>query len=162
MDTHLRIYAHAHDSSPAFNTQGIVQNRARTEHYTPWDLPGDAWIRNREYRSPSLREVLQEMVNRPGWTQGNAISLLLIAQPGSISAPRKVWSFEGSYTRRAKLTFYYTRPEDIPAATATPTSTATLTRTPTTTPTMTRTPTLTPTLTPTSGRRMALPVIVKG
>ncbi|MCD6519147.1 MAG: DUF1349 domain-containing protein [Anaerolineae bacterium] len=120
MNTKLAIYAHAHDSSPAFNCQGIVPNRPRTEHYVIWDLSDTNWYQDREYRSPELRDVIQEIVNRPGWHHSNALSLLLIAQEGDVSAPRKIWSFEGSYNKRAKLSVYYSRQEDIPTPTPTP------------------------------------------
>ena len=59
------------------------------------------------YRSPELREVIQEVVSRPGWRNGNALSLLLIAQPATSGSPRSIYSYEGTADKRAELRVYY-------------------------------------------------------
>ena len=162
MTTTLSIHAHAADSSPSFDSQASVPNRPRTEAFSPWSMPGTPWLANRRYRSPALVDVVQEVINRSGWRQGNALSLLLIAEPGD-PGPRSIWSVEGQSESRAKIWVWYSRESDIPPPTSTPTATATHTVTPS--PTATATPTVTATPTATSTPRpeiqLALPLIIQ-
>ena len=81
--------------------------------------------------------MVQEVLSRPGWRQGNAMGLLLIAQP-SDPGPRSIWSFEGKPGSRAQLSVWYSRGSDVPPPT--PTATATMTPTATPSPTPTSTP----------------------
>ena len=150
MTTTVGIFAHADDSSPAFSYQGTVPSRTRTSASVPWVLrQDDDWLRGRRYWSPEIGPVIQEVVDRPGWKHNNAISLLLVAGPGMMGSPRKVWSYEGSKNDRAWLSLYYSRVEDVP--------------TPTTTPSPTPSPTVTPTATATAttGPRAYLPLIMR-
>jgi len=111
----IEIYAHADDSSPTFDAEGLVQDRARTASHASWRLSGIGWQQGEAYASPDLSAVVQEVVNRPGWQEGNALSLLLIAQEGGATdASRRFWSYEGSYDDRAELKVYYSRLEDMP------------------------------------------------
>jgi regulation of enolase protein 1 (concanavalin A-like superfamily) len=144
MTTTLKIHAHAHDSSPSFESQAVVPNRPRTTAFSAWDIPGTPWRLDRGYRSPDLREVVQEVLSRAGWRQGNALGLLLIGQPGD-PGPRSIWSFEGKPGSRAQLSVWYSRGSDVPPPTATPTIT----------------PTPTATATPRPGSRALLPLIVR-
>lgn len=172
MTTTLDIHAHAHDSAPSFDYQSVVTNRPRTAAHVTWSMPGTAWRVDRGYRSPDHAEVVQEVVSREGWRQGNAIALLLIAQPGDMG-PRSIWSYEGKSGSRAQLSVWYSRGADVPTPTATPTATLTPTATPTHTTTLTPTTTCTPTATATAthtptatatprlGTRAYLPLIVR-
>jgi hypothetical protein len=134
VQTHVAIYGHAVDNSPSFGSQGTVPNRPRTSNVIPWDIAGTEWRRGRTYRSPELRQVIQEIVDRPGWGAGNALSLLLIAQTGgTTSGPRRIVAYDGDAAQAARLVIYWTNAEDVPTATPTltPSPTATITATPT-------------------------------
>ncbi len=134
-DTQLQIYAHAVDNSPSFNVQQIVQNRPRTLNSVAWDLREQPWRKGGIYRSPELNQVIREVVSRAGWQNANALSLLLIAQPATMGAPREIWSYEGAADKRAELRVYYTRQEDFPTPEITPTTAPSHTPTHTLTPT---------------------------
>jgi hypothetical protein len=142
----LTIYGDAVDNSPDFASGPLVPNRPRTTASAPWNVT-DYWPAGRQVSSPQLKAVIQEVVNRPGWRERNALSLLLIAgaaaQPGL--PPRAVWAIEGSYPERAELIIRYTPKDQLPP---TPAPTLTYTPIPTNTPTPSVTPTATPTLTP--------------
>jgi len=118
--TQVDIYGHAHDSSPSFQWQAVVPNRPRTAHCVPWNLSApDGTYHGSRYVSPDIAPVVQEVVDRPGWNDANALSLLLIAAPVEQSVPCRVWSYEGSYNDRALLSIYYSRLEDVPTPTPT-------------------------------------------
>ena len=176
-EMNLKIYAHDTDDSPDFGHYPLVlvPDRDRTEHFATWSVPrSEGWGAGRTYvyTSPELSEVVEEVVNRPGWRERNSLSFLLIADQGDYS-PREIWAIDGSYDDRAFLLIDFT-PSDIgqptpaptlthtqiPSQTPTPTKThtPTPTNTPTDTPTVTATPT--PTTTPTP-RRVHLPMVVK-
>jgi len=158
----LAIHGEAIDDSPDFREGPLVQDRARTTSSVAWQLAGsDAWIAGREYASPELKDVVQEIVSRSGWRERNSMTILLIAGD-SDAAPRRVWAKDGSDHDRAWLIIDYTPPGSEPPTPApvltitpipswTPTATITTTSTQTQTPTVTRTPTETvmPSPTPT-------------
>lgn len=141
----LTVYAHDVDNSSDFSNAPLVSSRPRTTASVAWSAPrSEGWRADRAYISPELKTIVQEVVNRPGWNELNALSLLLIAGPGD-SVPRAVWSVDGSYDKRAEIYIYYTPKESLPP---TPAPTFTYTPTPTKTPTATTTPTFTITPTP--------------
>jgi hypothetical protein len=76
----LAIQAEASDdSSPLSSTSGDLSDRPRTTAWAgwsppDWNLAGEAGPRQ---RSSDLSEVLQEIVDRPGWTSGSALTLIV-------------------------------------------------------------------------------------
>ena len=152
----LTIYAENTDSSADFGDPTRVPERLRTHASVAWHLTGaDGWQLNRRYNSPELRSIIQEVVNRPGWRWGNALSLLLIANQGDRDG-RKVWARDSDTSEdeaiwnRAVLTIRFTPKENLPLPTPAPTWTFTPIPTITPTPTRTHTPTPTETATPTA------------
>jgi len=163
-ELNLNIYADDVDDSEQFDVFPLVPDRFRTDHCAVWQQPGSSgWIANSQYWSSDLSSVIQEVIDRPGWEKYNDLSLLLIADEGA-TAPRQIWSQEGSYEDRAYLTVYFT-PRDSLLPTATPTITLTPTETATPTPTATSTLTPTPTMTATATPypyQVPLPLVLKG
>ena len=152
-EMNVRIYAEPADSSADFRNPPLVQDRPRTAASALWHAPElRGWVAGRQVSSPELREVIQEIVNRPGWRSCRTLNLLLIAEPGGPAA-RRIWSIEGSYADRASLLIEYT-PRDLSTPTLAPTRTFTPVPTSTPTPTATQPPILapTPTVTPTATR----------
>ena len=150
-EARMRVYAHASDDSPDFTEPPLVPARPRTSLSVPWIVPrSEGWAAGTVYSSPELKDVVQEVIGRPGWASGSDLTLLLIAEQGDTS-PRRVWSYEGSFADRAVLVLEYTPPQGGPP---TPAPTLTSTPWPTWTPTPTRTRTPTPTPTPTLTRTM--------
>jgi len=169
-EMNLTVYAEAVDNSASFASsqlQDLVPNRPRTTASVGWRVSSSqGWLMNRKYTSPELRDIIQEVVDRPGWRERNALTLLLIANSQTDPNPRKIWAREHDTSpdpalwTRVWLTVDYT-PRDYypptpaptwtftPIPTNTPTPTRTYTPTPTHTPTPTETFTPTPTETPT-------------
>ncbi|MCV0404469.1 MAG: DNRLRE domain-containing protein [Chloroflexi bacterium] len=78
--TSLTFRAEAVDNSATFTTTtGSVGSRPRTSAFTTWSPP--AWLTVGEagpdQRTPSLVGLVQEVVDRGGWTSGNALSVIV-------------------------------------------------------------------------------------
>jgi hypothetical protein len=96
-DAACDIYGHAADNSATFTGGGAdITGRARTTASVAWDEDdlGDGLER---VVSPNLRAIIQEIIDRPGWSLGNSLSLLLI---GRIQGSAKTATFE-SYDESA-------------------------------------------------------------
>jgi hypothetical protein len=105
------------------------------------------WLAGQVYTSPELAAIIQEIVDRPGWRERNALTLMLIAGEPALEGlpPREFWAADGSYEDRAELFIDYTPRGQLPP---TPAPTLTHTPIPSFTPTPSRTPTATATPTP--------------
>ena len=74
-DPYCTIYCEDVDNSNDFGTQEDINGRPRTSASTDWhdsDM-GVSW-----HNSPSLVDEIQEVVNRPGWANGNNLTFLFI------------------------------------------------------------------------------------
>lgn len=76
-NAYAQISAYDVDSAPtAFTTAGdyVTWLAANTTAITDWDnIP--AWVIDSVYQSPSIVDVIQEIVDRPGWSSGNNIMI---------------------------------------------------------------------------------------
>lgn len=78
--TQLTIQGEATDNAPSFvNEKKNLSKRARTTASVTWTPP--AWTTTSEagpnQRTPNLAALLQEIIDRPGWANGNAVALLI-------------------------------------------------------------------------------------
>lgn len=76
--TSLVIRAQADDNALAFtsitdnlSSRPLTSSVATWTDIPPWNLPGE------RQRSPSLAQVVQEIIDRPGWAPGNSLVLLI-------------------------------------------------------------------------------------
>ena len=78
-DTSLTIKAQAIDNAPEFNfgsNNNDISGRTTTSASVSWNnLP--AWTEGNSYQSPDLSPVVQEIVNRDGWTSGNSMAFII-------------------------------------------------------------------------------------
>jgi hypothetical protein len=157
----VTVYAEASDNAQAFDFHHDLLNvRPRTIAEAVWPLM-EPWGSGQWVESPDLTDLIQEVVDRPGWQSNNALALLLMGH--HVLVPyRDVASFDAASTQAARLDVCFIppwaftptpTPTSTATATPTPTATATPTSTPTATPTATSspTPTITPTAEPTPG-----------
>lgn len=63
------------DSAPFTSAANDLKNRSLTTATV--NQPAAAWTANRTYDSADLTAVLQEVIDRPGWCGGNALSLMV-------------------------------------------------------------------------------------
>jgi hypothetical protein len=77
--TALMILAEAEDDSPPITPARFnVSSRQRTAASVAWEPP--SWIAgsaSENERTPSLSSIVQEIVDRPGWSPGNAITFIV-------------------------------------------------------------------------------------
>jgi hypothetical protein len=104
--TSLTIEGHAADDAAAFvKIDGNVTSRPRTSGAIawsppPWDAVGEA---GPDQRTPELKALVQEIVDRPGWTGGNAMAFVI-----SGSGHRTAEAYDGVPARAAVLEVDYT------------------------------------------------------
>jgi PKD repeat protein len=118
--TSLTIRGQAADNAATFTTaNGNVSSRPRTTAGVSWAPP--AWARGvagADQRTPDLSAVVDEIVNRPGWTSGNALALIATG-----TGHRVAWSYDGSSASAPLLHVEYT-PNYPPVARLTATQAA--------------------------------------
>lgn len=147
-----RIYGEAADSSVAFSSSNLPRNRARTTAFSVYNsssqsIAAGTWMSTTTLnKPPDIGPVIQEIINRPGWNSGNALSLLVLDNGSNNDWWWEFRSYAAGAASAPKLTVIYT----ASGATPIPTPTSTPTPTPTSAPAPTNTPTPTPTPTPTS------------
>ncbi len=90
--TNLVIRAERADNSAQIGTAAFnISSRPRTTASVPWPVP--AWsvgANGSGQLTPNLATVLQEVVSRPGWAAGNALTVIITG-----SGRRAAESFEG-------------------------------------------------------------------
>ncbi len=100
--TALTIKGQATDNAPTFTTSvNNISNRALTTASTLWNP--SVWLSNQTYTTPDIKAVVQEIVNRPSWADGNSM-VFVISGSGSRSAD----SFNGSPSGAPVLKITYT------------------------------------------------------
>ncbi len=79
-DAHLELRAEAIKDAPPFSAVARdVSRRTLTERSVPWDPAPwfDPDDRTDAQRTPNLAPVVQEVVDRPGWSPGNALVVVV-------------------------------------------------------------------------------------
>ena len=94
-NTVLTLSGEAVDSSTSFTTSTFdVTARTTTAASVSWSVP--AWIAGEQglnQRTPNLSAIIQEIVSRPGWNAGGALSLIATG-----SGQRAAESIDGNGT----------------------------------------------------------------
>lgn len=102
----LDIFGHAFDDSPAFTSaSGDVSGRTKTSAFVTWNPA--AWNTTDEtgtnQLTPDLSAVIQEIVNRTGFSLSSSISIIMTG-----TGTRIAEAYEGSSTSAAVLNIDYT------------------------------------------------------
>jgi type IV pilus assembly protein PilY1 len=105
----VRYQAQAHDDAPLFPATGtnVLSSRTWTTTVQNWtNLPSPSV--NQTLTSPDLSQVIQEVINRPGWVTGNNLAFRIQRTAGTGS--RTVYSRDGTSTvsRQPRLVISYT------------------------------------------------------
>ncbi len=123
--TRLRVYGQKTDHALPFTTaKKNVSRRPRTSASVPWapaPLGGSAvGSRTEAQRTADLSPILQEILTRTGWDQGNSMAFIITGY-----GKRNAVSYEGSRNEAAELVVEYTLPATAVTAAA-PTATTAL------------------------------------
>ncbi len=101
------IYAEATDDAAAFDESGRrVNNLTKTNTSVVWDLSSAVWERDAWYESVDISSVIQEVIDRSGWSAGNALVVVCGIDQATISN-REVWSCDRDPDSAVKLTITY-------------------------------------------------------
>ena len=103
--TSLAIAGDATDNSASFTTTARdISSRSQTSATVAWGLipPWNEGEAGMDQRTPELASIVQEVVDRPGWTQGNAIGFLI-----SGSGSRTAESSDGNASAAPALIVRY-------------------------------------------------------
>lgn len=103
----LKLIGSAEDSPTAPSNKADADSRPRTSAYILWNNISP-WLKDVQYTSPDIKSVIQELVNRSGWSN---IVLLFAEDNGSTSnAERKGKGKTADPAKAAYLTINYTEP----------------------------------------------------
>jgi len=117
----IMIYGEASDHAETYNLETLITDRPKTSASVNW-VVAEEWEIWNFYRSPDLKTLLQEIIDRPGWEYGNAMALMFEGKnqgPSDFENAREVEAFENIADpedggdgknhpeRVAKLTVYY-------------------------------------------------------
>ena len=92
-NTNLAIHAEAKDNASEFKSTSLnISSRPKTTSSVTWSPP--SWNTQGEagnaQKTPDLTSVIQEVINRSGWTSGNALALIITG-----TGERTAESYEG-------------------------------------------------------------------
>ncbi len=75
--TDLTVFGHDSDDAATFNTSSHnISSRPRTSASVTWhNVPN--WSMNQYYQTPEIKDIIQEIVDRPGWASGNDLVILI-------------------------------------------------------------------------------------
>ena len=97
-----RIFAEDVDDATQIISHADYDSRVLTAALSTWS-PG-AWTSGLLYESSSLRGLVQEVVNRPGWSSGNALQILHKDNVSTTGARRTFYSHEGGFPATLTVT----------------------------------------------------------
>ncbi|CAM3586907.1 PilC/PilY family type IV pilus protein [Parendozoicomonas haliclonae] len=99
----VNIAAHDNDNSPVYNTNwNSISGRTKTSNTVDWTINSN-WSNGNVYRSNSITDVVQEVVNRDGWQAGNSISFILDRTGSGNNRDRGIHSWDGNAGEAPRL-----------------------------------------------------------
>ena len=103
----VRIYGQAADNSATFTTTAFnITGRPKTTAFVDWAIPAfTASARTAAQQTPDLTTIIQEVVDRPAWTSGNAIAFMLAYLSGG--GQRSLVTWDDGLLTEATLTVTY-------------------------------------------------------
>ncbi|WP_299211516.1 fibronectin type III domain-containing protein [uncultured Aquimarina sp.] len=115
----LEIALHNSSNSPAFTTaSNNVSNRSVFSNKVSWNP--SSWSSGQNgsaQRSPDLKDIVQQLVNKSSWESGNNASFIIRGKGVSLtntSAKRVADSYEGGAGKAARLIINYTTDDTTP------------------------------------------------
>lgn len=105
----VRFRGHAHDNSPQFTSaNGDLNSRTGTTAFVDWAVPH--WVNVHDegaaQLSADIKTIVQEIVNRAGWSSGNAMTIMIREWPIN-TGERHAESFDGESGSSPQLQISY-------------------------------------------------------
>jgi len=102
-DPNLDIYCENADDAPTFTTDDYnISNRTRTANYVNWT---ETDIGSGLKDTPDLTFVVQEVINRNGWSSGNDIVFIFDGLPGGGYLGFYTWDYTAYYSPWLTITW---------------------------------------------------------
>jgi hypothetical protein len=113
----LNLTIHGHDAgnSPTFINANGPADREPDYTSASANWSPTPWSNGSMYQTPDLAAIVQEIVNRPDWSAGNALSFIVLDDGTLDGANRKATAFDWSPTQSAQVSIEYV---ENPGATA--------------------------------------------
>ncbi len=92
----LTIVGDASDNAGTFTLDSLIDARPQTTAAVRWIIDEEYGLYT-THRTPDLREIVQEIIDRDGWVAGNALALLVLGEnqgPSELENAREFESFE--------------------------------------------------------------------
>jgi hypothetical protein len=90
----ITIFAEDADNPVTYNETDLISDRPRTSASVVWECD-EEWTIWEQYRTPDIKALVQEVVDRSGWQQGNAMAFYLTGQDQGASEDDNGRDFEG-------------------------------------------------------------------
>ena len=104
----LIFKAHDVDNAPAFTTAtSNVSSRNTTSNAANWSSVPE-WFEGSMYTTPNLTSVIQEVINRGGWSQGNSLAFIITG-----SGERTAVAYNSVPSSAPKLEIVYSLEETV-------------------------------------------------
>lgn len=71
----ISVWGEASDNPETYNLTDLITDRPKTTAEIDWTIT-EEWAIWQPYRSPDLKTVIQEIVDRQGWQAGNSLALV--------------------------------------------------------------------------------------
>ncbi len=89
--TNLRFYGEDTDDALTFTSDRFdISNRPKTSNYVSWNSVPPWNTEGEKHRTPDLSPVIQELVDRNGWSQGNDLAIIVTG-----SGVRRAEAYDG-------------------------------------------------------------------
>ncbi len=92
----ITIVGEAADQAETYSYDALITDRPETAASVTWTV-NEEWGLWMPYRTPELKSIIQEIVNREGWQSGNSLALMLKGEnqgPSDFDNARELESFE--------------------------------------------------------------------
>jgi len=97
-------------NAATFSDTDRPSDRPITAALVPWAIPAaNVWNFNERRRTPAVTAIVEELVNLPGWASGNAMAIIVQADPAVPGdTHRRVYSWDREASAAARLVVIYT------------------------------------------------------
>lgn len=92
----ITIVGDANDNAPTFTEDSLIDARLRTAAAVMWTA-NEPWGLWTPHRTPDIKSIVQEIVNRDGWQAGNAMAFILLGKdqgPSEVENAKEFESYE--------------------------------------------------------------------
>jgi len=107
-DVLLQITGQDIDNAPTFTTtEDDISSRTDTTAVVPWTITAE-WTVDSKYPSLDISSIIQQVVDRPGWSSGNSMVIMFTALSETGTNRRETESYSGEATAAPLLVVNYT------------------------------------------------------